>query len=134
MIGLLNSQERWLCEHIAGGNAPWVQRAQALISVDEGASYIDAGEIAGLRASQVKYWVAAFRRRRTDIFPENVMKEIDLSPDASDPKISEEGASADESPGKTKKTKKSRSKKGKDSKKKKRKAKKKKGGNKKKAR
>ena len=34
---LLNREERAVCKQVAGGEAPWSQRAQALLAVDEGA-------------------------------------------------------------------------------------------------
>lgn len=111
--GLLNPGERRICEELARGKAPWSQRAQALLSVDGGASYTDAGEITGLRASQVKYWVDAFRRRGVEIFPEGGEMEVVLLPDLSDTEIDQVEASVAETPKKPRKTKNKKKSKGK---------------------
>ncbi len=67
---LLSPEARSACEGIAAGEAPWSQRAQALLAVDEGATQAEAGQRAGLTPGQVKYWLGKFRRDQLGIFPE----------------------------------------------------------------
>jgi len=130
---LLTPEERLVCEGVAAaGEAPWSQRAQALLAVNHGDSPAVAGESSGLQENQVKYWINAFRRKRTDIFPEYVIKGIEVDSAASTADIPAEEATSVESPGKTtktkKKNKKSKSKQAKSSKKTKNKGKKSKNG------
>ncbi len=67
---LLSPEARAACQRIAAGEAPWSQRAQALLAVDEGATQAEAGQRAGLTQGQVKYWLGKFRRDQVSIFPE----------------------------------------------------------------
>jgi hypothetical protein len=67
---LLSPEAQAACGRIAAGEAPWSQRAQALLAVDEGATQAQAGESAGLTQGQVKYWVGQFRSDQLSIFPE----------------------------------------------------------------
>ena len=67
---LLSPEARAACERIAAGDAPWSQRAQALLAVDEGATRAEAGQRAGLTQGQVKYWLGRFRLDQLSIFPE----------------------------------------------------------------
>ncbi len=67
---LLSPEARAACQRIAAGEAPWSQRAQALLAVDEGATQAEAGQRAGLTQGQVKYWLGKFRRDQLGIFPE----------------------------------------------------------------
>ena len=121
---LLISEERLACEHIAAGKAPWSQRAQALLALDEGQSEEVAAERSGLRVTQVSYWINAFRKQRTDIFPENILKDDKKVLAVPNAEIPEEEAPSSKSAGKIKKSKKT--KKSKKSKNKKKKASKKK--------
>jgi len=139
---LLTPEESLVLTQIGPGRAVWSQRAQALLAVNEGANNEAAGEAAGLRDTQVKYWVTAFRRQGMAIFPEDILNEIDIRPGDSGITVPENDAPLTESPGKmhkrkktkkTKRSKKSKGKKGKASKNKKSKGKKKKGRGKKKA-
>lgn len=136
LTGLLNPEERLVCKQISAGIAPWSQRAQALLAVDEGATNQAAAETAGLRTTQVKYWIDAFHRQRTDIFPESILKGVELTSDSSESEHPEENTPSAESsskgkksekPKKKKKSKTSKGKKGKASTNKKRKGRKKKG-------
>ena len=113
MDELIGPDDRRVCEQFARGKAPWSQRAQALLLVDGGASYTDAGEITGLRASQVKFWVDAFRRRGVAIFPKGGEMEVVLLPDPSDTEIKQVEASAVETSKKPRKTKNKKKSKGK---------------------
>jgi len=111
--GLLKPKERKSCEQIVVGKAPWSQRARALLALDEGYSEAAAAEQSGLRSTQVKYWLGAFRRKRTGIFPENLLKGIDFDSPAPDTEMPEEDAPAAKNSGKTKKSKKMKKAKGK---------------------
>jgi len=68
---LLNPGERAVCERVAAGEAPWSQRAQALLALDEGATQVGAGGRAGLTHGQVRYWLGRFRQDGLSIFPES---------------------------------------------------------------
>jgi hypothetical protein len=68
---LLNREERAVCERVAAGEAPWSQRAQALLALDEGATQVGAGGRAGLTQGQVSYWLGRFRQDGLGIFPES---------------------------------------------------------------
>jgi len=122
---LLIPEERLVCEQIAAGKAPWSQRAQALLALDEGLSDEVAAENSGLRVTQVSYWINAFRKKRMDIFPENMLKNDEKVFAVPNAEIPEEETPSSKSSGKikkpkkTKKSKKSKSKKKKASKKKK---------------
>ena len=67
---LLSPEARAACQRIGAGEAPWSQRAQALLAVDEGATQAEAGQRAGLTPGQVEYWLGKFRRDQLSIFPE----------------------------------------------------------------
>ena len=67
---LFYPKERAVCERVAAGAAPWSQRAQALLALDEGATQSGAGERAGLTHGQVRYWLGRFRQDGLSIFPE----------------------------------------------------------------
>jgi len=104
--GLLTPEERRICEGVvSAGEAPWSQRAQVLLAMNQGNPESVAAESAGLRDSQVRYWLNAFRRKRTDIFPEQILKGTVADSSVSEPDDSEEKTAVDESPGKTKKNK-----------------------------
>jgi outer membrane biosynthesis protein TonB len=60
-----------VCERVAAGEAPWSQRAQALLALDEGATQVGAGGRAGLTQGQVRYWLGRFRQDGLSIFPES---------------------------------------------------------------
>ena len=110
--GLLTPEERGVCEGVAAfGAAPWNQRAQALLAVNQGDSEALAAESTGLGENQVRYWLNAFRRKQTDIFPEQVLKELEVDSAESTSEMPEEDAAAAESPGKTKKNRKDKKKK-----------------------
>jgi hypothetical protein len=137
----LTPEERLVLTQIGAGRAVWSQRAQALLAVEAGATNVAAGEATGLRNTQVKYWVDAFRRQGMAIFPEDILNELDTNSGDSGLTEPENDAPIAESTGNMKKTKKakkskksknSKGKKGKASKKKKQKGKNKKGRGKKK--
>jgi hypothetical protein len=67
---LLSPEERGVCKQLAAGEAPWSQRAQALLALDEGATQAQAGSQAGLTQGQVRYWLGRFRKDGLSIVPE----------------------------------------------------------------
>lgn len=68
----LTSEERTACEQIATSQAPYSQRAQAILALADGASQAEAAQQSGLTENQVRYWLGRFRSKRLDIFPERV--------------------------------------------------------------
>ena len=68
---LLSPEERGVCRQLAAGEAPWSQRAQALLALDEGATQAGAGGQAGLTQGQVSYWLRRYREDGLSIFPES---------------------------------------------------------------
>ena len=75
---LLNPEERIVCEQIAGGEAPYSQRAQALLAIDEGATQAEAAQRAGLTGGQVKYWLGKFRKERLAIYADALPEQAQL--------------------------------------------------------
>jgi len=72
---LLSPQERPICLQIAKRDDLHGRRAQALLSLDEGATQAQASVQANMSARRVRYWLAEFRRRRLGIFPGRIMPE-----------------------------------------------------------
>lgn len=124
---LLSSEERRAIEQISSGKSPWNRRAQALLAADAGANDAEAAATSGLRPTQVIYWLRKFQQDGMDIFPKDVIPELDSGP-AESPTL-EEPPSQEKKSKKRKKTKKT---KGKANKAPKKKGKKKKGGKRKK--
>ena len=63
---LLTSEEREICEQISKNDEGlYNQRARVLLALNEGMSQVEAGELAGLSAGQVKYCLQCFRQLRT---------------------------------------------------------------------
>ena len=79
---LLSAKERESCQRVASGEAPFSQRALALLFLDEGATQAAAGERAGLTSGQVKYWLAKFRKEGLAIFPAAPQVEAEPEPAA----------------------------------------------------
>lgn len=73
----LTEQEQAVCVQIACREAPHSQRALALLALNERSTQAEAAEQAGLRPTQVKYWVAKFRKQRLGIFPATLLDEFD---------------------------------------------------------
>jgi flagellar biosynthesis GTPase FlhF len=66
---LLSPEEREVFKQLAGGEAPWSQRALTLLALDQGVTQVEAGELSGLTVGQVRYWRDKFRQQRLGIFP-----------------------------------------------------------------
>ena len=118
---LLTSPEQAICKQIADHEAPHSQRAVALLALNENGTQTQAAEESGLSVGQVKYWVAEFRKKRLDIFPETLLEGLNAKPKkekGTDVKVEPEAVKeiaelADDKP----KVKKGKNKKGKKSKK-----------------
>jgi hypothetical protein len=116
---LLSPEERGVCKQLAAGEAPWSQRAQALLALDEGATQAQAGSQAGLSLGQVRYWLGRYRKDGLSIVPEAELSqtqpdpapEIEESPGAVGKEAADEltaDAAAAEKPKQKKKKKKKR--------------------------
>lgn len=75
---ILNDEEILIITHITQADTPYNQRAQVLLAINEGKSEEEAGEIAGLRATQVKYWAARYRKSGLEIFPDTLLVEAEM--------------------------------------------------------
>jgi outer membrane biosynthesis protein TonB len=89
---LLSPQERQACQLISTGEAPYSQRAQALLAIDEGVTQAAAAGEAGLTRGQLKYWLAKFRKERMAIFPEASFAQPELEPEPTAPDDAVEAA------------------------------------------
>lgn len=69
---LLNPQERAVCLWISRQGNGYGHRARALLSVDAGASFSEAGSRSGLTTRRVKHWVTAFQQKGLAIFPPQI--------------------------------------------------------------
>jgi len=90
--GLLAPQERAVCQQIATRDDMYGRRARALLALDEGVTQVEAGERAAMSDRRVRHWLAAFRRRRLDIFPARVLAVAPRAPtpsgtDAAQPEV-----------------------------------------------
>jgi len=70
---LLTSEEYQACQKVLVEQAPYNQRAQALLAIDQGATQLQASQQSGLTRGQVKYWLGKFRQERLAIFPEDLL-------------------------------------------------------------
>ena len=82
---LLTPQERALCQQIATRDDLYSRRARALLALDDGTTQAEAGGRAGLSARRVRYWLAAFRKQRLDVFPARVLEQTRTPPKPSSP-------------------------------------------------
>lgn len=79
-LSLLTPQERETCMQIAARDDTYGRRARALLALDEGQKQPEAGQQVGLSARRVRYWLAAFREKRLDVFPARILTEIEPPP------------------------------------------------------
>jgi hypothetical protein len=120
---LLSPEEREVFKQLAAGEAPWSQRALALLALDQGVTQVEAGELSGLTQGQVKYWLGRYRQNGLSIFPEAGLSQTQSEPapkiEASPHAVGEQPAAelnadaAEKEKPKQKKKKKSKKKKGK---------------------
>ncbi len=71
----LTTDERSALEVIATGDAPWNQRAKALLALDDGETDEHSAELAGLRVTQVRYWASRFERAGLEAFPDQLIQD-----------------------------------------------------------
>lgn len=69
----LSADERQACKLIAVGDAPWSERALALLAIDDDAGEEETSAKSGLAPPQVRYWVGRFLTDRLAIFPIDVL-------------------------------------------------------------
>lgn len=74
---LITEEESLVLEAIAQSVVPYSLRAQALLAVDAGSSADQAAGVAGLKDTQVRYWVGRFRNSRLQVFPEELLHDIE---------------------------------------------------------
>jgi outer membrane biosynthesis protein TonB len=112
---LLSPEDRGVCRQLTAGEAPWSQRAQALLALDEGATQAGAGSQAGLSQGQVSYWLGRYRDGGLSIFPEAELSQTQPEPvqeaEASPQAVAEEAAATADKPKQKKKKKKKKKKK-----------------------
>ncbi len=72
----VSEEEASVLEKIAVGEVPFSQRAQAILAVDAGSNLEQAASVAGLRVTQVRYWIGRFSHSRLNIFPETMIDRI----------------------------------------------------------
>ncbi|MBN1979874.1 MAG: CHAD domain-containing protein [Anaerolineae bacterium] len=77
---LMTPQERAACTHIAARDDMYGRRARALLALDEGLTQPEAGGQADLSERRARYWLAAFREKRMDVFPARVLIETEPAP------------------------------------------------------
>ena len=77
---LLSLEERVVFKQLAAREAPWSQRAQALLALDEGATQAEAGSQAGLTLGQVRYWLGRYREDGLSIVPEAGLSQTQPEP------------------------------------------------------
>ncbi len=73
---VLGPRDRAVCTQVAQRDDMYSRRAQALLALDEGMTQVEAGKCADLSARRVRYWLAAFREKHLDIFPERVLDAV----------------------------------------------------------
>ena len=73
----VSEEESSVLEKIALGEAPFSQRAQAILAADAGSNLEQAAGVSGLRATQVRFWLGRFRHSRLTIFREAMIEEIE---------------------------------------------------------
>lgn len=73
----ITEQESSTLEAIALGAAPYSQRAQAILAADAGSNLDQAAGVAGLKVTQVRFWLGRFRNSRLQIFPEALIQDIE---------------------------------------------------------
>lgn len=67
--GLLLPHELIVSRRIAEVEDSYGRRARALLALHEGATQVQAGELAGFSSRWARHWLAEFRRERLGIFP-----------------------------------------------------------------
>ena len=83
---LVTAKESLVLEALAQADAPYSQRAQALLAVDAGSTIEQAARVANLKVTQVRYWIGRFKNGRLGVFPDWLIEEMEASVQAASPK------------------------------------------------
>ena len=83
---LVTAEESSVLEAVAQAEAPYSQRAQALLAVDAGSNLEQAAQVANLKVTQVRYWIGRFRNGRLGMFPDWLIEKIEASVQPASPK------------------------------------------------
>ena len=75
----LTTLEQDVCKQISKNTSPYSQQALTLLALHAGDTQLQASEKGGLTPGQVKYLTAKFRRQRLNIFPEELLSELNIS-------------------------------------------------------
>ena len=70
---MMSEEDVLIITRITQADAPYNQRAQALLAINQGKTDEEAAEASGLRATQVKYWVTHYGKSGVAIFPEELL-------------------------------------------------------------
>jgi CHAD domain-containing protein len=80
MMYELTASERAILERIAREEKPvYVRRALLLLLREQGLAAKEIGPEVGLSAGRVRYWLRAFRERRMDVFPDDLLTAATLA-------------------------------------------------------
>ena len=72
---LIEADDLQICRQLAAGEAPYSQRATALLALDTGATPEKAAAQSGMSLRQVKYWRGRFRNSGLTVFPAGLVAE-----------------------------------------------------------
>ena len=71
---LLSAKEKKACRKVSSLKAGLVsQRAAALLAIDKGLTWAKASELTNLQLGQVRYLMTTFRKKRLNMFPEDIL-------------------------------------------------------------
>ena len=82
---ILTQEEKAVFLQLANRNDLHGKRAVALMALDAGELQETAGQLSGLSTRRVRYWLAEFRKRRMQVFPERVLQSIGMKAEAISP-------------------------------------------------
>ena len=82
----VTAEESLVLEALVQAEAPYSQRAQALLAVDAGSTIEQAARVANLKVTQVRYWIGRFRNGRLGVFPDWLIDEVEVSVQVASPK------------------------------------------------
>jgi hypothetical protein len=71
----LTPDETQTLTRISTADAPYNQRAQALLALHQGQTLDEAAELTGLRTKQVAYWHNRYQKTRLAVFPAELLVE-----------------------------------------------------------
>ncbi len=104
---LLSAKEKDACRKVSSLKAGLAsQRAKALLAIDEGSTLAKASVLTGLKHGQIHYLMATFRKKRLNMFPDDVLNDPQQQTEA-DKKAESNKKAGKSKKGKAKKEKKS---------------------------